>query len=386
MTLALAVVCSCNSGIARLDHSESDRFDTENLLVKSGEDSLLNSRRHECVSSITAKPDGSVIFLAWYTGGEGEGPGNYVTLAVSTDKGQSWKLDELLVVPRNRDSVRFFDPVLWTDPAGDVWLYYALSTRGRHWDMRGGVTAVKIDWDGEKIVCGKPRLRSYGVMMNKPLALEGKDLVLYPVSVWLRPETDRNAPEYIRDGTYILKSRKCEDGELKNYSHIPLLPDPARTFDEHMIVQVDGAHLMCLHRGRMIYYSESFDWGRTWSGLKPYTAPGPTTSSRFNITRLSSGNLLLVYNNSYRREKMTAAISEDGGMSWFFKNVIDARDMVSYPDTYQTADGTIHMTYDRDRSGSKEIWYCRFTEDDLRSKNAKDCFRINLNAIKYGGR
>lgn len=71
---------------------------------------------------------------------------------------------------------------------------------------------------------------------------------------------------------------------------------------------------------------------------------------------------------------MTAFLSKDGGKTWPHKLLLDSRDKVSYPDADQTNDGVIHVTYDRDRSGAKDILYCRFTEEDIISGHKGDIF------------
>ena len=128
-----------------------------------------------------------------------------------------------------------------------------------------------------------------------------------------------------------------------------------------------------------IYYTNSSDFGKSWTPLKALTATGPTTSSRFYLGKLSSGNLLLIANNSSTRTKMTAFLSKDGGKTWPYKLLLDARENVSYPDADQTADGAIHVVFDRERTGAKDILYCKFTEYDLISGNLKAIYKTRVN-------
>jgi hypothetical protein len=58
-------------------------------------------------------------------------------------------------------------------------------------------------------------------------------------------------------------------------------------------------------------------------------------------------------------------LSEDDGMSWPHRLLLDERMPVSYPDAVQGDDGIIRAVYDFDRYGEKEICMAKFTEDDV---------------------
>jgi hypothetical protein len=76
---------------------------------------------------------------------------------------------------------------------------------------------------------------------------------------------------------------------------------------------------------------------------------------------------------------MAAFISEDGGESWPHKLLLDARENVSYPDLDQTEDGTIHVVFDRDRTGAKDILYARFNEKDVIENLSDNIFKTRVN-------
>lgn len=355
------------------------------ILQKPGNDPRIMNRLHEMVPSIAATSDGKQLFVVWYTGGKGENPGNYITVAVSLDGGTTWKNNELVVYPKN-DETRFFDPSLWRDRTGKIWLFYTISMQFKNWDLRGGVNAMSIKWDGNKIVYQQPHVIADGVMMDKPIDVDGKNFALFPVSVWKLDEKDNSAePNYVKEGTFIhqfvyKKEIKVLD-TLSAYSAVHIQPENIRTFDEHQVVQTSKKNeLICMIRTKKgIYYARSTDYGRTWDEPQPFTAAGPTTSSRFFIGKLNSGNLLLVMNNSTIRSKMTAFLSSDGGKTWPFKLLLDERMGVSYPDASQTKDGVIHVVFDRDRTSAKDILYCHFTEDDVRKGDNSNLFKLRVN-------
>ena len=45
--------------------------------------------------------------------------------------------------------------------------------------------------------------------------------------------------------------------------------------------------------------------------------------------------------------------------------MLDERKGISYPDGFQAPDGTIYISYDRNRSTDGEILLARFTENDI---------------------
>ena len=57
---------------------------------------------------------GGRLYAVWYSGGDGEGPDNYVVVITSDDSGITWSGAEVVIDPPGE--VRAYDPVLWHDP------------------------------------------------------------------------------------------------------------------------------------------------------------------------------------------------------------------------------------------------------------------------------
>lgn len=345
-------------------------------LIHAGSDSLIGFRKWEGIPTIAADSNGRHLFVAWYAGGSGEGPGNYVTVSVSNNNGGSWLNDQLVVYPRN-SRLRFFDPCLWRDHYNNTWLF--LSRSHTYWDGDGGVWAIRLSWKPDTVVNTMARHLYDGVMINKPVELTGGDRILFPVSVWGQRPTDP-----AKTGTFIY-SAPYSNGmpafqSLVKYAAVNV-PQQIRTFDEHQLVQTsDPARLFCFVRTtKGVYYCKSMDYGKHWSVLSPFQLVGNTADSRFHISRLRSGNLMLIVNNSHTRTSMTVFLSKDDGATWPFRLLIDSRNNISYPDAIETSDGTIHMVYDRDRYTNKDILYARFTEQDVLSGNTKAVYHARIN-------
>lgn len=350
--------------------------------ISNPDDSRLKDRKFEQVPAVGATADGKYIFVAWYSGGAAPGPGNYVTLSVSEDMGKTWLNDQLAVYPRSSE-YRLFDPAIWRDQFGQVHLFYGSAKNNLIWDGYGGVNAVEIKWNGKKVSHSAPVRISDGVMSNKPVFLASKNTTLFPVYIDKPLPGTKSDSTFPQDGAFIYSRNYSKSGRklvLSSYSAIHI-PEELRIHDEPQVVELNetGEYLALVRTTKGIYSTHSSDFGKSWSEVKPFTASGPTTSSRFYIGKLSSGNLLLVSNNSTTRNKMTAFLSRDGGKSWPHQLLLDARENVSYPDADQTADGSIHVVFDRERTGAKDILYCRFTENDLIKGDNNAVFKTRVN-------
>lgn len=349
------------------------------FITEQEHDYPIKERHFEQVPAIAANADASVIYVAWYSGGLAPGPGNFVTVSVSVDAGQSWLNDRLIVYPKDK-SKRIFDPGLWRDPSGQVNLFYASTKDSLLWDGYGGINRMKIVWNNGKISFEEPHRLTNGVMSNKPTMISGVEQVLIPFYIDPPPmELSENA-EFPDNGAFIYSYSNDSNDSVSPYSHISI-PEDLRIHDEPQIVQLDKENeLIALVRTvKGVYFAKSKDYGKTWGEVAPFTAAGPTTSSRFYIGKLNSGNHILIMNASTTRNKMTAFLSKDGGETWPYRLLLDARDNVSYPDLDQTDDGNIHVVFDRDRTGEKEILYVRFKEDDIIQNRLESVFKIRVN-------
>lgn len=323
-------------------------------------------------------------------------------IARSDDDGATWDKPELAVDPT--DPVRAYDPCLWTDPQGRLWLFWAQSAG--LWDGRGGMWAIVSDDPGSaKPTWSKPRRISDGVMMNKPTVLANGDWLL-PVSGWrFKPPSIEKGLEAMgyaspkegakiwarspgdRGGSMVVAS--SDEGKSFHYRGQALVEHPQH--DEHMVVERnDGSLWMLIRTTYGIGESVSRDGGINWSYGGPTGIPHPVT--RFHVRRLHSGRLLLVRNvpdsdNPKLRTDMTAFLSDDDGLTWKGGLLLDGRDHVSYPDAIESEDGVLYIIYDRERRDAKEILLARVREADiLAGKVVAAGSRLQLLVNKATGR
>jgi hypothetical protein len=260
----------------------------------------------------------------------------------------------MVIDPDGPGPVRAFDPCLWHDPDGRLWLFWAQGYAG-HTDEGSGVWAITTReshqaeprWSAPVRLCD-------GIMMNKPTVLSSGEWLL-PVASW---GTEGSA------GVYSSADRG-RSWSFLGQANIPREED--RNCDEHMIVERQGGELwMWVRTGYGIGHSVSEDRGQTWTPVEPSEIPHP--ASRFFVRRLSSGRLLLVKHGPMDRRTgrshLTAFLSDDDGRSWSDGLLLDDREGVSYTDGVEGVDGTIHVVYDYERRGAKEILIASFTEDE----------------------
>jgi hypothetical protein len=275
----------------------------------------------------------------------------------------TWSAPVLVIDPEG--DVRAFDPCLWVDPDGRLWLFWAQAYG--HWDGRAGVWAMVADEpDRQEPGWSSPRRLWDGIMMNKPLELSSGEWAL-PVAIWsLTPTISGPQVRDLADRSGSLMVVSTDRGTnwgLRGKSAVP-----QRSCDEHHIVELKDGRLWMLVRTEYgIGDSYSSDRGRTWDpGGQSHITHIP--HARFFIRRLASGRLLLVKHDPpdrNTRSHLTAFLSEDEGQTWQGGLLLDKRRGVSYPDGVQGPDGTIYVIYDYSRRSEKKILLTTFSESDV---------------------
>lgn len=331
-------------------------------------------RKWQGIPTIERTEKSGRLWAAFYSGGCVEGPDNYVILIRSDDDGRSWTEPILTIDPPGR--VRAFDPCLWHDPQGKLWLFWAQSWEKT--DGRCGVWAITCsDPEQPSSIWSEPRRIANGIMMNKPTVLSTGEWLL-PCAIWTSDDQGpHDLPEERFSNIYVSRDQGATF-TLHGRADVE-----GRSCDEHMVVELhDGRLWMLVRLYEGIGESFSADRGRTWSPGAKTDIAGP--NSRFFIRRLKSGRLLLV--NHYRftgRNHLTAMLSDDDGVSWHGCLMLDERANVSYPDGVQTEDGTIYIVYDRERFKDGEILMAVFTEEDvLNGRLVSDKSRLKWNVSR----
>ncbi len=302
------------------------------------------------------------LFISFYSGMTTEMPGNFLIVIKSDNNGLTFSKPIFAIEPPT-PNVRCFDPCLWFDNKGRLWLFYAQSCQLM--DGKAGVWAiVSENPDDDDIIFSTPRRIANGIMMNKPLILKNGDWLL-PCSIWegVIHNMIHNCAEERFSNVY----RSSDEGI--SFQLIGHSAYSERFIDEHMLVELNNGVIWMLIRSKNgIGQSYSEDKGLTWSEGNDSGLGGPC--SRFCIRRLKSGNLILINHHNFSgRNNLKAMISEDDGKTWKGYLLIDNRDQVSYPDMAEDNQGNIYIVYDRKRTTEREILMAMVTEADILAGN-----------------
>jgi hypothetical protein len=316
------------------------------------------NRAFSGIPSLAVAPKGR-LWATWYAGvTPGEDANNYVVISTSEDHGRTWT-EVLTVDPDGRGPVRSFDPELWLSPDGRLFHFWAQMDKSRR-DAELGVWYIETsEPNSANPTWSQPRRIGDGVMMCKPIALSTGEWVL-PISKWR---------EHDYSAQMIVSSDAGKTWSLRGACNVPLAD---RQYDEHMFVERRDGSLWLLVRTKYgIGESVSTDGGKTWPDVTPSAIQHPT--SRFFISRLVSGNMLLVKHGPMdariSRSHLTAYISKDDGRTWSGGLMLDERLGVSYPDGQQTPDGLIRIIYDYNRVTDRNILMAMFREEDAFAGN-----------------
>lgn len=352
----------------------NNSLESPRVLFHPGKPYAPEFRAFEGIPGIERSMNGR-LWVTWYAGDihqPWEGPGNFVALATSGDEGSTWSPPVLVIHPEGL--LRAFDPCLWMDPFGKLWLFWAQSCG--FFDGRCGVWAMTAStpeeadagWSAPVRICD-------GIMMNKPTVLRDGTWLL-PVSIWSREAQEDTPMEHRHNlldktGAWVVTSPDA--GRTWQWRGRAIAQN--RIFDEHMVVERgDGSLWMLIRVKSGIAESVSQDQGKTWS--TPVPSPIRHANSRFYIRRLLSGRLLMVAHDPPMRidlsaftpevrSRLTARLSEDDGATWVGGLLLDERTGVSYPDGTQADDGRIFLVHDRNRTTDREVLFSIFTEEDV---------------------
>jgi hypothetical protein len=315
-----------------------------------------------------ARTPGGRLWAAWI-GGE-DGPKAFMVAATSDDDGETWSKPRLVVdsqapglpLPRSVIIGNF-----WTAPDGRLWFFFDQTMN--QYDGRQGVwVSVCDNPDAAEPVWPAPKRLCHGAVLNKPTVLANGEWLLpveFPAFAGIGPMRFANAELEPLRGANVFAS----GDQGKTWTRRGCVRFPKPDWDEHMFVELKDGRIWLLARtGSGVMQSFSKDGGATWDAPTP--APFKHPVARFHVRRLASGRILLVkhgrtIDTHEGRSLLTAWLSEDEGQTWTGGLMLDERTGISYPDGFQAPDGTLFISYDRNRATDGEILMARFTEADI---------------------
>jgi arylsulfatase A-like enzyme/predicted neuraminidase len=282
-------------------------------------------------SSLVEGPKG--LLCAWF-GGTREGAAD-VCIWLSRWENGRWSSPQLVADGIQPDGSRYpcWNPVLFRPRASNtIYLFYKVGpSPSRWWGM------VKVSEDGGETWGPARRLPEgiLGPIKNKPLEL--------PDGTWVCPSSTETPERPSRWQVHFELTR--DQGTTWEKVEVPSGAVELNAI-QPTIFQLQDGQLVAMGRTRenRVFWTFSFDQGRTWVPLQRSLLPNPNAG--LDGITLRDGRHLLVYNHTLRgRSPLNVALSDD---TWQWRPALVLEDEpgeYSYPAVIQTSDGLVHVSY-----------------------------------------
>jgi predicted neuraminidase len=251
-------------------------------------------------------------------------------------------------------------PVFLPRPNGELLLFFVVCAPQKTEASASNATDYHFDWTNSQPFCQRSldngqtwqppvQMMDYlGLMFrSRPLLLPGRIILpVYDENTW---QSRMMISDDEGDNWRLTAPLTTLTGNIH--------PCPVRLSDGRLL-----AYLRPGGVGGVIWRTESFDNGNTWSRPIPTELPNP--NSGIDLLRLQSGKLVLAYNHSHRRRTPLCVALADEDEQWRCRRTLeDGNGEFSYPTLLQTEDGIIHVVYTYRR---EHIHHARFEEHWLR--------------------
>lgn len=335
---------------------------------------LFNTRKWQGIPSIARA--GSRLWCTFYGGvmsGGGEGPGNFVIVSYSDDEGDTWVEHMYIAYASELTTKRVFDPQIWLDQDGVLWVFVAVSGDARLADGVEGAWAFSCKNPEAEIPNWSTgwRVSYYGVPM---MPARVNERVLIPIDYWgISRGTGLSAqrPELVGRRIFELDTRS------RKATLVSKLPPVVSgvTYDETNLGQSFDGKLRAVYRVPTgAETTVSNDGGKTWGAAESYL--GSVTSSRAYYGSTPSGRIAICYNDSPDRNNLTLKLSVDGGVTFPYSCLIDARTSSSYPEVAYGEGGKIYVAYDLNRTTDKQVLMATVLEHEVIAGTAVPTIKI----------
>lgn len=300
-------------------------------------------------STLTQLPDGRIM-VAWYSGSYEKCADVGIYTSTFDPAKETWTAVKLLEKESSTKSEG--NPVLYYDSETKrLWHFWATMDRADYKHIKGGWSTCKVkckasDDLGQTWSPVRYLTRLWGRMTrNKPVRLANGTVILPMYSEWMG----------LKGNIWAATREEFAKGPLQaKFKKIGTIPGGV---EQPNIVELAPEHLLCFLRSPEggtfipgVSVSESYNSGYNWSKIRK--GPVPNCNNGLSLTLLKNGKLLLVFNNSVKsRNPLSAAISEDQGLSfpWIrdIENTVNTSpgDRFAYPESIQAADGTFYCSY-----------------------------------------
>jgi predicted neuraminidase len=302
------------------------------------------------VGSVVEGADGALAAL-WYGGPYEYSHENSIYLSFRKNGHWQKPLTVMTADQAERDLGRpircLGNPLILPNPDGSLRLLFITIAMGR-WSGAQLNTCLSTDggrsWSRAERLTLSPLCNFSELVRNRPIPLAGggwcvpvyQELIgKFPELLWLRERGNR-----------LVVSKSRIDGGCATLQP-SLIPR-----DERQAVVL----LRDWTAAKRIFVSRTGDSGRTWTKPEPTNLPNP--DSGISGILLRDGQLMVAYNDSTSiREKLSLALSGDGGTSWrpLFRIENDPEACSSYPYLMRDREGEFHAVFTHEGDNIKMV-------------------------------
>jgi CubicO group peptidase (beta-lactamase class C family)/predicted neuraminidase len=348
--------------------------------------------KHNHAPGIVECPNGDLL-VSWYRG-SGERSADDVAVYGARKKGGSDRWGDTFLMA---DTPGFPDcnTAMFIDARGRLWLFWPLIL-ANSWESC--LTRYRVSSEYQRD--GAPKWEWQGIIPLKPKDFE--EVLVREFAVWKKQVAGLSKrPRLTED----LVKRRASDKLLSRLGWQPrckptvlragriLLPLYSDTYSAGlMAISDDGGKTWTASRplagfgsiqpavverkdGTLVAYmrengplkkvrvSESKDRGVTWGSVGTIDLPNP--GSGLDALQLTSGNWLLIYNDTRKgRSSLAVSLSADEGATWKWTRHLEKHESGAYhyPAVIQARDGSIHAVYSYFVKGGKSMNHARFNE------------------------
>jgi predicted neuraminidase len=310
-------------------------------------------------STLIVLPDGHIL-AAWF-GGTREGADD-VAIWLSRRDEDGWKEPVKIA---DEASEPHWNPVLFRDGEGKVWLFYKVGKEIRSWRTMYRVSEDNGRTWSETAILVEGDSGGRGPVKNKPIILQDGTWVA-PASIELdtweafADLSYDNGKTWTTGNKITLPQAQAAAGSdavptvTAAEADTPVPPVPAASFQGIGVIQPavwesepGQVHMLLRSTIGLTCRSDSKDNGKTWTDA--YATDLPNNNSGLDLVRLDSGVLAVVYNpvaqNWGKRTPIVISLSRDNGSTWGETFVLeDAPGEYSYPAIVAAGD-EVYVTY-----------------------------------------
>ncbi|HVZ30243.1 MAG TPA: sialidase family protein [Asticcacaulis sp.] len=311
----------------------------------------------ECHASTIVVTRAGTLAAAWFGGTKERNPD--VEIWFTRQENGKWLKPVSVANGIQPDKPRLptWNPVLFQDPAGDLFLFYKVGPSPSEW---WGMVITSAD-DGR--TWSQPRRLPDGILgpiKNKPVILKDGS--------WLAPSSTEGGegvgPNAGAKWQVHFEHSADRGGTWTKTDNVPT-PVGIEAIQPSILFHKDGAlEAICRTRQGALAMTWSKDNGATWSGLAAIDLPNPNSGT--DAVTLADGRQLLVYNHAAHRPDqpgkgnrypLNIALSDDG-VTWRPVLTLESTPIgngYAYPAVIQAPNGLVHITYTWDRKRIKHL-------------------------------